>query len=257
MIQFIKMQGLGNDFIIIDGREQSLPQLKTQQIQAMAKRRTGVGCDQVILLSPSTKADIFMTIYNADGSVAGACGNGTRCVVSYLNQPQCTIETTAGMLRGWMQPDQAVKVDMGEVLVDLAPVDLGIEGLPEAILIDVGNPHAVFFVDDVARVDVGGVGPHVEKHFHFPEGTNVEFAQILTPQKIRMRVWERGVGITPACGSGACAVGVAALAFKNLPRESIEIELDGGKLLISWESNGHVLQTGPAVTCFRGEFPLD
>jgi len=257
MIQFIKMQGLGNDFVILDGREQDLQHLGVQHIKAMAERRTGVGCDQVILLSPSKNADIFMTIYNADGSVAGACGNGTRCVVSYLNQPQCTIETAAGMLRGWMQSDHTVKVDMGEVLVDPAPVNLGIEGLSEAILIDVGKPRGVFCVDDVTRVDVGGVGPRVEKHAHFPEGTNVEFAQILSNTKIRMRVWERGVGITPACGSGACAVGVAALAFKNLPRGSIDIELDGGNLLISWELSGHVLQTGPAVTCFRGEFPLN
>ncbi len=257
MIQFIKMQGLGNDFVVIDTREQSLPQLTPQHIQAMANRRTGVGCDQVILLSPSKTADIFMTIYNADGSVAGACGNGTRCVVSYLNQPECTIETQAGMLQGWLQPDQNVKVDMGEVLVEPASVDLEIEGIPEAILVNVGNPHAVFFVDDVTQVDLESIGPRVETHSHFPQGTNVEFAQIISNNKIRMRVWERGVGVTPACGSGACAVGVAALAFKSLPRGSIDIELDGGNLLISWESNGHVLQTGPAVTSFRGEFPID
>jgi diaminopimelate epimerase len=258
VLQFTKMQGLGNDFVIIDERDQVIPILTPHLIQALADRRKGVGCDQVIMLSPSSNADVYMTIYNADGGQSQACGNGTRCVAAYLNQTDCLIETQAGTLQAWLRPDNKIVVNMGVPRVNPEAVELHLDPLPPIIEVNIGNSHAVAFVDDAEKIDLETFGPQVENHSHFTEAPNVEFASPMKNRKIRMRVWERGVGITPACGTGACAVAVAAMAHGFTPKGSpIEVVLDGGSLLVSWDSDGSVIQTGPAMKSFRGEFPLE
>ena len=266
---FIKMQGLGNDFVVFDGRSATVD-LDPARLRAIADRRTGVGCDQIIVIEAAADgADARMEIRNADGSIAEACGNGARCIAQFLmdesGRDRALIDTAAGPIECSRADGGLFTVDMGIARLDWRDIplardmdslelDLGHGDLGSAVGVGMGNPHAVFFVADAEAVDVAGRGAQIEQHNLFPAHTNVEFAQITGPDRIRMRVWERGVGITRACGTGACATGVAA-ARRGLTGRATVITLDGGDLHIDWREDGHVLMTGPAAISFRGVLP--
>ncbi len=270
--EFIKMHGLGNDFAVID-LTKSGGTVTPEQVLVIADRRRGVGCDQVLVMEKpvNPKADLFMRIYNPDGSEAGACGNGTRCVAAlYMKQKgtdHCVIETVSGLLPSRVVAGGMIQVDMGEprtkwqdipLSQECDTLNLGIlhgrQAMTEPVAVNVGNPHTIFFVDDVARVDLEKLGPEVENHVLFPQRTNVEFAQIISPEKIRVRVWERGTGVTQACGSGACATIVAA-ARRGLTGRKAEVVLDGGSLFMEWRADdNHILMTGPATEVYQGVF---
>lgn len=270
-LPFVKMHGLGNDFIVIDARY--IPFSPTaEQARFLADRRRGIGCDQIIVLEPARmpESGVFMRILNADGSETSACGNATRCVGWLIMNETCAastvIETKAGLLQVWKVSDAVVGVDLGPP--GLAACDLPLstdcdtlhlpltEGpLTDPVGVSTGNPHAVFFVSDIEEVDLPTLGPRIEHNPLFPERVNVEIAQILAPDRIRMRVWERGTGITDACGTGACATLVAAVR-RSLTGRSADIVLDGGVLSVEWrESNGHILMSGPVTWSFRGVMP--
>jgi diaminopimelate epimerase len=266
---FIKMDGLGNDFVIIDGRDKDV-KLAPREIAKLGDRKTGIGFDQLFVLHNSRVADIKMDIYNSDGSSAGACGNGTRCVAKILfyetNENQVTLEAPGGKILRAYNGAQ-ITVNMGEPRLNWDEIPLSaetdtlnlpqlLEGFGSPAAVSMGNPHAVFFVDDVAAVNLKKLGPAVENNNLFPEKTNVEFAQILPQGKIRMRVWERGAGITTACGSGACASLVAAVR-RGLSARKAEVIMDGGSLGIEWTKEGDVLMTGPVHTAFSGVAFLD
>jgi diaminopimelate epimerase len=270
-IPFTKMHGLGNDFVVIDARKRPLA-LAPDQARAIAARHTGVGCDQIILMEapPDAAADIFMRIHNADGGEVEACGNASRCVADYLmresGRGHLIIETVIGLLDASRAKDGRVTIDMGPARLDWRDIplakpmdtlhlDLALGPLEDPAAVNVGNPHAVFFVDDATEIDLASLGPVLERHALFPERANIEAAQILSPSRIRMRVWERGVGITRACGTGACATLVAA-ARRGLTGRAATVALDGGELEIEWLKDGHVLMTGPVATSFTGELSL-
>ena len=263
------MHGLGNDFVVIDDRAGTLA-IGEGEARAIGNRRTGVGFDQLLILeTPTTdRADVFMRIRNPDGSEAQACGNGTRCVASLvmneMKRDQVNIETVAGILASHRQADGRVSVDMGpaglswqEIPVaselDTLHMGIGADGISDPVGVNMGNPHAVFFVDDVEAVDLETFGPKLETHAMFPERANIEVVQAIGPDRLRMRVWERAAGITQACGSGACAVAVAAHRRKLTGRK-VEVVLDGGPLDIEWLDNGRVLMTGPVATSYQGVF---
>lgn len=265
------MHGLGNDFAVFDAREQRL-EIPAAKIRVLSDRRTGIGFDQMVVIEPPRSAgtDVFMRIYNADGSEVGACGNATRCIVMYLNKilkkQDFIIETSSSKLSGRSDGDK-VAIDMGKAYLEWKEIPLSSEEntlslpiiagiLKNPVAVNMGNPHAVFFVDDVAKVPLDNIGPKMEHHSLFPEKTNVEVAQVLSPSRIRMRVWERGAGITPACGTGACAVAVAGVR-RGLTGRKVTMVLDGGELDIEWrESDGHVLMAGPAAEVYRGEVEI-
>lgn len=264
---FVKMHGLGNDFVVLDVRQSGLT-LSAAAVRAIADRHRGVGCDQLIVVEAARGAtsDAWMTIYNPDGSESGACGNATRCVAWLLmgqnGSDRVVIETRAGLLDAEARGDKMVAVDMGAARLDWREIPLaeavdtlhlGIAAGPLAdpVAVSMGNPHAVFFVDDVAAIDLAAVGPGLEHHPLFPERTNVEIVQVLGPETLRMRVWERGAGITQACGTGACATLVAA-ARRGLTGRKAEVVLDGGSLFIEWLADDHVLMTGPVALAFSG-----
>jgi diaminopimelate epimerase len=266
-LPFVKMHGLGNDFVVLDARRAPLA-LNAGQVRAIADRRTGVGCDQLIVIEPpaAALADAFMRIRNADGGEVAACGNASRCVASLLMAEKKTehviIETAAGLLDAEVRGDSLVSVDMGRVSfawrdiplskpADTLHLDVSAGPLRDGVAVNVGNPHAVYFVADAAAVPLEAVGPIIENHTMFPERTNVEVAEVLGPERIRLRVWERGVGVTRACGSGACATLVAA-ARRGLTGRNAEVVLDGGRLSIEWLKDDHVLMTGPVATSFSG-----
>jgi len=264
---FTKMHGLGNDFVVLDGRDGALA-IGEADARAIGNRRTGVGFDQLLILQPARNgaADLFMRIMNPDGSEAEACGNGTRCVAAKvmdeIGRDILNIETVAGVLETQRGADGLVTVDMGPANLDWADIPLaeacdtlhlGIKNgaLIDPVAINMGNPHMVFFVDDAESVDLAELGPALEHHPLYPERTNVEVVSLLGPDRVRMRVWERGAGITLACGSGACAAGVAAHR-RGLTGRRIKVILDGGPLGIEWRDDGHVLMTGPVATSFEG-----
>jgi diaminopimelate epimerase len=266
---FVKMHGLGNDFVVIDARPDSLA-LTGDQARAICDRRHGVGCDQLLMIEAPRNghADAFMRIYNPDGGEAEACGNGTRCVADILMRESgggsIAIETVAGILPSSRTGDGRVAVDMGPVRVgwrdiplaremDTNHLDLAAGPLSDAVAVNVGNPHAVFFVDDVSAVDLEEVGPALEHDPLFPERANIGVVEIEAPGRLRFRVWERGAGITRACGSGACAAVVAAARRGVIAGRRATVVLDGGELDIEWREDGHVLMTGPVATSFRGE----
>lgn len=264
-LSFIKMHGLGNDFVVFDARREP-PRLDTAAVRRIADRRLGVGCDQLIVIEPSSKADAFMRIYNADGGEVGACGNATRCVAHLLmgesGAEAATIETVAGLLRAGARNDGAVEVDMGPARLDWREIPLaeardtlhlgiGAGALQDPVGVNVGNPHAVFFVGDAEAVALADLGPGLEHHPLFPERANIEAATVIAPDRIRLRVWERGAGITQACGTGACATLVAA-ARRGLTGRSATVILDGGALDIAWADDNHVLMSGPVATSFTG-----
>lgn len=266
-IAFIKMHGLGNDFVIVDGRAAAFG-LDPDWVRAVADRRTGVGCDQLIAILPSEVADARMVIRNADGRRAEACGNASRCVAALLmnerGSDRARIETDAGIIEARAAADGDITIDMGAPRRDWRDVplaeeadtlhlDLGAAAPGPAVALSTGVPHAVIFVDDVAAIDVAGLGAVLERHPIFPAAANIDFAQVLAPDSIRMRVWERGAGVTRACGTGACAVAVAA-ARRGLCGRAVRVLLDGGALDILWRDDDHVEMTGPVATAFEGRF---
>ena len=270
-IQFTKMHGIGNDVVVIDSRERGL-ELSGDQARHIADRHFGVGCDQVMVITAAEngKADIGLAIYNSDGSASGACGNGTRCVADLLlpegDGSQLAMEAGGERLSAWRECGE-IAVDMGEPKLDwkeiplagetdTIAVDLGQDGLPEAVAVNMGNPHAVHFVDDADAVDLADIGPVLEHHPMFPERANIEFASLAGADQLRMRVWERGTGITIACGSGACATLVAAVR-RGLTGRAATVRLDGGSLAVEWrEDDNRVVMRGPATKVFSGSMRL-
>ena len=266
-LSFIKMHGLGNDFVVIDDRDGTIT-LEVNEVRAIANRRTGVGFDQLLILEKPTThaADVFMRIYNPDGSEAQACGNGTRCVASLmmveLGRDQVIVETISGLLTSSCQGDGQITVDMGKPgllwsdiplshKVDTLHMGIGLDGVVDPVGVNIGNPHAVFFVEDVLEVNLEQIGPKLEQDDLFPEFANIEIVQVIGLNKVRMRVWERAAGITKACGSGACAVAVAAHR-RGLTGCKVEVVLDGGSIEIVWGKDGHVLMAGPVAASFEG-----
>ena len=280
-LPFTKMHGLGNDFMVIDCVSQP-HSLSTEQIALYADRQLGIGFDQLLQIEPATRpdADFRYRIFNRDGSEVEHCGNGARCFAKYVHDKGLTkhnpikVETVNRLLSLQLSEDGEVTVDMGEP--DFAPESLPFEAENASVDVDsgqryrcevvtasttqeiefsalsMGNPHAVFFVDDVAQIDLPTRGAAVEHDPLFPERTNVEFAQVRSREEIRMRVWERGSGITLACGSGACATLVAA-SLRGLTEKSVRMEVDGGWLTLDWRDDG-VWMTGPTMLVFAGEF---
>jgi len=272
MTAFLKMHGLGNDFVVFDGRKSGIP-LEPALARAVADRRLGIGCDQVIVIEPSKNgAEIAMRILNADGSEVEACGNATRCVARLLMEEKDTssvlIDTTGGPLlctdagRGLVTVDiGAPRLDWKEIpiakAVDTNGFDVTVDGATFKVsAVNVGNPHCVLFVDDADTAHVAELGPKLEHHPLFPARINVEFVSALAPDHLRMRVWERGAGITRACGTGACATAVAAHR-RGLTGRDVNIVLDGGTLNIQWRAgDDHVLMTGPSSLSYAGEVDL-
>lgn len=264
-VPFVKMHGLGNDFVIIDERRDRLPQLGQRTRAALADRHGGIGCDQLILLQPSDRADLRMRIFNPDGREAGACGNATRAV-GLLEAKPLTIETAGGLVTA--RPEGAgIEVDMGipafawqaiplAYSMDTAALPVGWDGLREPAAVNVGNPHVVFFVEDADAVPLHELGPQIEQDPLFPERVNVNVAQVTGPCSMKLRVWERGAGLTRACGTGACASAVAALRRK-LVTSPVTVTMPGGYLLIAWDGLGSITMTGPATESFRGSFRLE
>ncbi len=271
---FRKMNGLGNDFAVLDARVSGL-RLDAGAARRLANREHGVGCDQVIVIERSDGADAFMRILNADGSEVDACGNATRCVAALLAQeagrPEVTILTGAGLLRATIGENGMVTVDMGSPRLrwdeipmarpfdDTASLDVSFDASQSGLLVapgvvNVGNPHCIFVVDDADAYDLAEIGPRIEHDQLFPERVNVSLAEILSPEMLRLRVWERGAGLTKACGTAACAAAVAA-ARKGLTGRRVTVELPGGNLLIEWrETDGHILMTGPWSLDYEGIF---
>ena len=268
--RFAKMQGCGNDFVILDERGASLG-LTPARAAALADRHRGIGCDQLIALEPAQGADIFMRIRNPDGSEAGACGNATRCVATILaretGKRDFVIRTISGDLPAELLPDLQVRVDMGPPQLGWAEIplarkmdtlhlDLSAGPLSDPAAASMGNPHATFFVPDLAAIPLAALGPALEHAAIFPERANIGVVQVLAPDHLRLRVWERGAGLTRACGSGACAALVNAHR-RGLAGRAARLDLDGGRLAIAWRAtDGHVLMTGPAETAFTGEVDL-
>ncbi len=264
---FIKMHGAGNDFVVLDLRRGGATPTRTEAI-AIADRHRGIGCDQIILIGPAPTgvADLGLVFLNSDGSASGACGNGTRCVADFLMQERdadhMALETAAGILDCARGRDGRVTVDMGVARTEWRDIPLseardtlhlGIGEGPakDPVGVSMGNPHAVFFVPEVAKIPIDALGPKLEHHRLFPERANIGFAEVRAPDRIRLRVWERGAGLTLACGSGACAALVAAVR-RGLTERKAALELDGGMLEVEWLENGHVLMTGPTAISFRG-----
>ena len=261
-VPFIKMHGLGNDFVVIDARRDALPAMTEQMARALADRHTGIGCDQLIVLEASTSADFAMRIFNHDGGEVEACGNATRAV-GLLHGAPARIETAGGLLS--VDPvDGGIAVDMGEprlewkqiplaYAMDTHTLPLAWEELENPTALNVGNPHVIFFVPDCDAVELDRLGPEIEHDPLFPERINVNVATIVSRSAIRLRVWERGAGLTLACGTGACATAVGAMR-RGLVDRSVDVTLPGGTLRIEWLDNGRIRMTGPATESFRGTF---
>jgi diaminopimelate epimerase len=293
-MRFTKMQGLGNDYIYLDCFRDPVPHDPPGLSRKISDRHFGVGGDGLILICPSDKADARMRMFNADGSEAEMCGNGVRCVAKYVydhglvRKPTLTIETGRGVLTLELEVGggsvRQVRVDMGEPIFDPAVIPTTLPGNPpinvrlvlpeltdipvklnpmlslstkplQATCLSMGNPHCVIFVDEITDILVGVFGPQIESLPVFPRRTNVEFVKVNRPDELTMRVWERGSGETLACGTGACAVAVAA-ALTGRSQRRVVIHLRGGDLHLHWaETDNHVYMTGPAVEVFSGEWP--
>jgi len=267
--RFIKMHGLGNDFVVIDARTEPFV-LDDEAARAVADRRTGIGCDQLITVEPPTNgaADVFMRIRNADGGEVEACGNATRCVASLVmeetGRERCTVETQAGLLHAVSVAAGEIAVDMGELRtqwqdiplareMDTLHLELACGPLSDPVAVNIGNPHAVFFVADAAAVGLETLGPQLEHDPLFPKRANIGVAELVEPDCLRVRVWERGVGLTRACGTGACAAAAAAHR-RGLTGRKAEVRLDGGPLALEWRADGHMVMSGPVATSFTGAF---
>lgn len=264
-VPFVKMHGLGNDFAVIDARHMAMPDMTAATARAIADRREGIGCDQVILLQPSDSEAFRMRIFNADGGEVEACGNAARAVALLHGEP-ARIETRGGTIA--LEPIQGgARIDMGRPRfdwdaiplaypMDTSEMPVGWDGLERPFAVNVGNPHVVFFVDRGAEIDLATLGPQVERDPLFPEGVNVNVARILSPDHIRLDVWERGAGLTRACGTGACATAVAAIS-RDAVGERVTVTLPGGDLQIEWRDGETIMMSGPATESYRGEFAWD
>jgi len=273
MNAFVKMHGLGNDFVVFDARDTAI-NLAPAQVKMIADRHFGVGCDTVVVIRPAgAQADANIQFFNADGSETESCFNATRCVARLLlderGLARVKLSTKGGILTCSDAGKGLVMVDMGPPRlewrqvplaseVDTANFSLDVDGTTLTVsAVSMGNPHCVLFVPDAQKAPVAQLGPRIETLPFFPNRTNVEFAQVLDQARIRMRVWERGVGITLACGTGACATAVAAMR-RGLVGRKVELLLDGGALAVEWrETDDHVLMTGPTAMPFRGRLELD
>ena len=265
-IPFITMHGLGNDFVVIDARQAPLPVITPQVARALADRRTGVGFDQLVLLEPSAAHAFSMRIFNSDGGEVEACGNAARAVALLHGEP-VTIDTGGGPIALETVAGGA-RVDMGTPRFDwdtipLAfpmdtahmPVGWPLEGsdLNDPMAVNVGNPHVIFFVADADSVPLESIGPVIEHDPLFPERINVNVASLAGPDHLRLRVWERGAGLTRACGTGACATAVAAI-LRGLVQSPVRVSLPGGDITIAWQPGGTMMMSGPAAESFRGSF---
>jgi diaminopimelate epimerase len=270
---FLKMNGLGNDFVVVEARTAPFSP-GPAEARAIADRASGIGCDQIIVIEPSAEADAALRFWNADGEEVGACGNGSRCAAWLLMQAsgktETSLATKGGVLTARIAGDQRIAIDMGKPRLgwrdiplseemDTRGVELQVGPIDDPVLhtpgcVSFGNPHVVFFVSDAEAAPVREVGPLIEHHPLFPEGVNVGFAQVKAPDRIRLKVWERGAGLTQACGTGACAALVAA-ARRGLSGRHATLELDGGELDIAWGEDDHVIMTGPVSLDFTGTLP--
>lgn len=261
-VPFIKMHGLGNDFVVIDGRLEPVPDISPAMAARLANRHTGIGCDQLIVLQASGSADFRMRIYNSDGGEVGACGNASRAV-ALLHGAPAAVETAGGMIE--VAPaSEGARVNMGvprfgwdaiplAYPLDTAEIPAAWNGLSGGMAVNVGNPHVIFFVPDADAVDLAAIGPVVEHDLLFPERVNVNVASIAAGA-IKLRVWERGAGLTLACGTGACATAVAAIRRK-LVSSPVTVNLPGGAIEVAWDGGEHpMIMTGPASESFRGSF---
>ena len=274
-LEFTKMHGLGNDFVVIDAINQPVS-LNAEQVRLLADRHFGIGCDQLLLVEPATsgKADFRYRIYNADGGEVEQCGNGARCFMRFVNEQglsdksELTVETAGGPLRLIREDDGQVTVNMG--IPRLQPDEIPFQAAAFAALyplqaadrmleiaaVSMGNPHAVLLVDDIASASLAVLGPVIESHPRFPNRVNAGFMQIIDRHSIRVRVYERGAGETLACGSGACAAVVAGCLWGRLDRR-VKVFLNGGELMVSWNGEGEpVMMTGPATTVYQGHIEL-
>lgn len=264
-LPFMKMHGLGNDFVVIDARQTPVA-MTAPLATALADRHRGVGFDQLAVIAHDPEADLTLTFYNADGSTAGACGNATRCVARHelirTGKAALTIRTERGVLQAVDAGGGLTSVNMGQPQLDWRDVPLAramdtlklpVDGAPTAT--GMGNPHCTFFVEDAEAVDLAARGANMEHHPLFPERTNVQFAHVIGPDHLRMRVWERGVGVTLASGSSSCATAVAA-ARRGLTGRKVTIELDGGTIHIDWRDDG-VWMTGPTAHVFDATLTAD
>lgn len=277
-MQFTKWQGTGNDFVIVNGFEETIEDYSAKAIE-ICDRHYGIGADGLIMILPSAIADLRMRIFNSDGGEAEMCGNGIRCFARYvyetglLDKTELSVETMAGIIRPKLLLDNgkvvSVCVDMGcprltrgeipmtgnaaEQVVDV-PLTVG-DNDYRITCVSMGNPHCVIFTDAVEELDLPTLGRPIEGHPWFPRKTNVEFVQVIDRQTLRMRVWERGAGVTLACGTGTCATVVAAV-LNNKTDRTVKVRLDGGELRIEWRDDDHVYMTGPAMEVFRGEYLL-
>jgi diaminopimelate epimerase len=276
-IPFRKMNGLGNDFVILDARSSPLP-VDQARARAIADRKTGIGCDQLIVLESSPRADLRMRIWNNSGDEVESCGNASRCIADLIFRETggnvATIETDGGLLHCRRAGDGLVTVDMGaprfgwkdiplaEEFRDTRRIELQVGPIDRPILhspsvANVGNPHCIFWVRNVEDYDLAKLGPMLENHPLFPERANISLAQVLNADRLRLRVWERGAGLTNACGTAACAAAVAGHRLRLLGR-TVTVSLPGGDLAIEWRaSDDHILMTGPFAYDFEGEIPED
>ncbi len=277
-LEFTKYHGLGNDFILIDNRATSTPLVTPEQAMELCDRHFGIGADGVIFALPGLPdgTDYTMRIYNSDGSEPEMCGNGIRCLARFLVNLEAKpltapvsyrISTLAGMMTPEVQPDGQVRVDMGEprllaaeIPTTLAPAEEKVINQPLEVAgqtwlvtgVSMGNPHCITFVEEVAAIPLATLGPQFEHHLVFPQRTNTEFVQILRPDYVKMRVWERGAGATLACGTGACATVVAGVLTGRCDRRTT-VELPGGCLEIEWALDGRLYMSGPAQAVFSGK----
>jgi diaminopimelate epimerase len=272
---FWKMNGLGNDFVVLDARG-AKPAVSRDAVRRIADRKSGIGCDQLIVMVPSDGADVRMRIWNRDGEEVESCGNASRCVADLVlgetGASSMTIETLGGLLHCSRDGAGMITVDMGrprfrwdeiplsEPFHDTRAIELQVGPLDRPVLhspavVNVGNPHCIFWVEDLDSVDLGAVGPMLEHHPLFPERANISLARIVAPDHIALRVWERGAGLTRACGTAACAAAVAA-ARKRLTGRKVTVTLPGGDLAVSWrEDDDHMLMRGPVAYEWRGVVP--
>lgn len=261
-VPFVKMHGLGNDFVVLDARAEPLPAITTALASALADRKTGIGCDQLIVMERSDIADFRMRIFNSDGGEVESCGNAARAV-GLLHGAPARIETLGGLIEA--SPAAAgIAVDMGEprfewdqiplaYAMDTHAMPVGWEGLDLPTAVNVGNPHIIFFVADCDAVELDRLGPEIEHDPLFPERINVNVAAVTARDAIRLRVWERGAGLTRACGTGACATAIGAMR-RGLTDRAVTVTLPGGPLRIEWTAANRIVMTGPATESFRGSF---
>ena len=268
IVNYTKMHGLKNDFIIIDARTKKIF-LNKKNIKKISDRKKGLGCDQVVIIEKpkKKKTSAFIKFYNSDGSITKACGNATRCVAFLLMKEYKTkkiaLETESTLLNAFLAKNNQVSVDIGKAYfkwkqiplkrkININKINFNVDSYIKPALVNVGNPHIIFFMKNLKKINLKKVGPKIEKNHLFPERINVNFAKILKNNKIELRVWERGVGITKACGTGASATAVAAIKNKLINKRICYIHMDGGKLKIEYKKNGHIVMTGPTKTIKKG-----